>query len=147
MRLSVRWSVMPNSGSMTWRVSSVIGSRPIGSSAGTRSGRIVSRYQRPPSEHAELAGRRRARPAPSDGSTGEALAERGEQLVGVAAVQVLEHAVVVEDGHLVRRERGPRGSSAPTRPVAARLGDARGGGRAVVAVGDVERGQRVDGAR
>ena len=78
---------------------------------------------------------------------GKALPDFGEQLLRRAPVQVAQHAVVVEDGHLVMREEHREEIAVRAGVAAARLGHARRRGRAVVAVGDVERRQRVEGAR
>ena len=127
MRLSVRWSAMPNSGSITLRASNVTGSRPIGSSCGTSSGRIGQAIPTAGEKHAEFpdgAGRT----GRSDALDREALAQRGEQRSALRPFRSLTHAVVVEDGHLVMREdhrqeiavrAGRRRAPAATREAAA----------------------------
>ena len=59
----------------------------------------------------------------------------------------LEHAVVVEDRHLAMRKDDREEIVVRAVVPAARLRHARGGGRAVMAVGDIDRRQRVEGAR
>ena len=75
----------------------------------------------------------------------ERFADAREQRVRRQAVQVADDAVVVEDAHLVVRERDGEeelvarvGRAAPLRR------DARCGGRAMMAVGDVQRLERVE---
>ena len=75
----------------------------------------------------------------------EALGQLGEQLFGAAAVQVLHHAIVIEDGHLAFGEDHRQEIAVRTFALA-RGGDARGRRRAVMAVGDVDRRQGVEGA-
>ena len=101
------------------RVRSVIGRRPTGSFAGTSSGRSVSRYQLAVEVHAEFAGRA-GRTGSADGVDREALAERGEERLRACGRSGPEHAVVVEDGHLVVGKEHRRGSSACDLAVAAR---------------------------
>ena len=60
-------------------------------------------------------------------STRVALAQLRQQRFGTAAMQIPEHAVVVEDGHFVLRKQ--HGEEIIVRAfAAARLRDARGGG-------------------
>ena len=79
-----------------------------------------------------------------DGVDGKALGDLGQQLLRRAAVEVAHDAVVVEDGHLVMGE--DHAQEIAVRPLrsAARLRDAGGCRGAVMAVGDVERGQRLE---
>ena len=148
MRLSVRWSVMPNSGSMTLRREErdrQAADRIVGGNEVRADGQPVPACRRGTC-------RTRRRLAGSTGVAGRldrevACASAASSAGGVAAVQILEHAVVVEDGHLVVGKERRRGNSrCGRRPLPARRGDARRGGRAVMAVGDVERGQGIDGA-
>ena len=93
---------------------------------------------------------RTSRVAPASGASCSAvdverLADAREQCVRRQAVQVADDAVVVEDTHLVVRERDGEeelvarvGRAAPLRR------DARCGGRAMMAVGDVQRLERVE---
>ena len=70
----------------------------------------------------------------------------GEEIVGGQSVQILHHAVVVHDLHLVMGEDHGEEIVAGLFQLrlAARRRDARGGGGAVVAVGDVEVGHGAD---
>ena len=83
----------------------------------------------------------------SDGCDREALAQLGEECLRRAAVQIPQHAVVVEDGHLVMRKDHREEIAVRACAVAARLRHPRGGGGAVMPVGDVDRGQGVERAR
>ena len=75
----------------------------------------------------------------------ETLAERGEQLLGASPVQIADHAVVVEDGHLVMRKNHREEIAVRAGRAAAPLRDPGGRGGTVVPVGDVDRRQRVEG--
>ena len=72
-----------------------------------------------------------------------AAADLAENRLGGETVQVAQHAVVVEDGHFLLRQQHGEERAVLDPP---RLGDPERRGRAVVAVGDVERRQGVDGA-
>ena len=75
-----------------------------------------------------------------------ALADGGEQRFDAVAVEVTHHTVVIHDGHLAGGEddRQEIFRSVRLALTAPRGGDARGGGRTVVAVGDVEVGHGVE---
>ena len=81
-----------------------------------------------------------------DGSTVKSFAERREKARRHPAVEVPDHPVVAEDGHLMGREEHGEELAHRLRRVAARRGHPRRRRRAVMAVGDVERRQRIDGA-
>ena len=66
---------------------------------------------------------------------------------GLRPFKIPDHAVVVEDRHLVMREDHRQEIAVRAGAAAARVGDARGRGRAVMAVGDIDRRQRIEGAR
>ena len=96
--------------------------------------------------HAELAGAGRMH-TPGAVLDREGGGEACHQRRLVEAVKVLDHAVVVEDFHLVvgedHRQERFRGLLLSLLPACG--GNARGGGRTMVAVGDVERLHGVEG--
>ena len=135
---------MPKTGSMTFFASRVTGSRATGSplraASAAISGRSARRYQPPAEDHAELVRASRAHRliarldhvAPPD---------LAQDVFGGKPVQIAQHAVVIENRHLLLRQQ--HGQEIAVRP-AARLRDAQSRSRAVMAIGDIERGQGVD---
>jgi hypothetical protein len=71
-------------------------------------------------------------------------AQPRQKLVRAVPVQIADDAVIVEDRHLVLREH--HGEEIARRAIAAGFRDTLRRGRAVMAVGDIERRQGIDGA-
>ena len=136
---------------MIWRVSSVTGSRATGSAA-PAAARVAGARRRQRDaipaageKHADLVGGRRPHRPVARLDRGAA-AQFRQQLFGAAPVQVAQHAVVVEDGHLGLRKQ--HGKEIAVRAFAAAcFCHPFGGGGAMMAVGDIERRQRLDRAR
>ena len=123
----------------------MIGRRPIGSPAERARAGSSAGTSGPPRYIPNSSATTPAAPARSDAVTVISCGDLGEQLLRRAAVEIAHDAVVVEDRHLVvGKDHATGNSRANPRPLPRAARDASGRRRAVVAVGDVDRGQRLE---
>ena len=146
MRASVRGSPMPKIGASRWSCSRLTSRLATGSARGTSSGRIFERYQRSPTIHrrtspAAPANGRRAAPRRSNDSRMRASSASGDKPVQVARRRGCSRGCASRRAETRRRGR-TRGSR--RRAAAPLRRDARRGGRAMMAVRDVQRVERVE---